>query len=65
LLNGLLKQYSSVVPFAFLVAAMGSAIGLANTWRFPYMLGVSGGGAFVFVYIGAVLILLGVFLDML
>ena len=43
--------------FAFLMAAMGSAVGLANIWRFPYTAGVSGGGAFVFVYIGAVLLL--------
>jgi NSS family neurotransmitter:Na+ symporter len=43
--------------FAFLMAAMGSAVGLANIWRFPYTAGVSGGGAFVFIYIGAVLLL--------
>jgi len=39
------------------MAAMGSAVGLANIWRFPYTAGVSGGGAFVFIYLGAVLLL--------
>lgn len=36
---------------------MGSAVGLANIWRFPYTAGVSGGGAFVLIYIAAVLLL--------
>ena len=40
-----------------MLAAMGSAIGLANMWRFPYSAGVSGGGAFVMVYLGAVVTL--------
>jgi len=40
-----------------MLAAMGSAIGLANLWRFPYSAGVNGGGAFVLVYLGAVLTL--------
>ncbi|MCQ2984690.1 hypothetical protein JT096_08205, partial [Helicobacter pylori] len=31
----------------FVLAALGSAIGLGHIWRFPYMTGVSGGGAFV------------------
>jgi NSS family neurotransmitter:Na+ symporter len=48
-------QWSS--RLAFLMAATGSAVGLANIWRFPYSAGVSGGGAFVFIYIGAVLLL--------
>jgi len=43
--------------FAFLMAAVGSAVGLANIWRFPYTAGVSGGSAFVLVYLGAVVLL--------
>lgn len=37
--------------WVFLLAAIGSAVGLANIWRFPYMVGANGGGAFVLVYI--------------
>ncbi len=37
--------------FAFILAAAGSAIGLGNIWKFPYMAGVSGGGAFVLIYL--------------
>jgi len=38
----------------FLLAAIGAAVGLGNLWKFPYTAGVSGGAAFVIVYIGAV-----------
>ena len=37
--------------FGVLVAMAGSAIGLGNLWRFPYMVGEYGGAAFIFVYI--------------
>ena len=42
----------------FILAAAGSAIGLGNIWKFPYITGVYGGGAFVIVYLGCVLIVL-------
>ncbi len=41
----------------FILAAAGSAVGLGNIWKFPYITGENGGGAFVFVYLITVLII--------
>ena len=43
--------------WAFILAATGSAVGLGNIWRFPYVTGENGGGAFVLVYLACVLLL--------
>ena len=40
----------------FLMVAIGSSIGLGNIWKFPYELGVHGGGTFLLVYIPCVLL---------
>ncbi len=37
--------------WAFILAATGSAVGLGNIWKFPYITGENGGGAFVLVYL--------------
>jgi NSS family neurotransmitter:Na+ symporter len=41
----------------FLLAAAGSAVGLGNIWRFPYITGENGGGLFVLIYLGCVALL--------
>ena len=42
---------------AFILAAIGSAVGLGNLWRFPYVAGENGGGAFVLFYLICVLLI--------
>lgn len=45
--------------FGFIMAAAGSAVGLGNIWRFPYLTGQNGGAAFVVIYLLCV-VLIGV-----
>jgi len=40
----------------FILAATGSAVGLGNIWRFPFLTGESGGAAFLVVYLALVLV---------
>jgi NSS family neurotransmitter:Na+ symporter len=42
--------------WTFMLATAGSAIGLGNIWKLPYMIGVNGGSAFVLVFIACILI---------
>jgi len=41
--------------WGFVLAATGSAVGLGNIWKFPYITGEFGGGAFVLVYLACIL----------
>ena len=38
----------------FLAAAVGSAVGISNVWKFTYVAGENGGGAFVLIYVAAI-----------
>ncbi|MES9964007.1 MAG: sodium-dependent transporter [Candidatus Sedimenticola sp. 20ELBAFRAG] len=48
-------QWSS--RMMFILAATGSAVGLGNIWKFPYLAGEYGGGAFVLVYLLSILLI--------
>jgi NSS family neurotransmitter:Na+ symporter len=48
---------------AFILAATGSSVGLGNIWKFPYLTGENGGGAFVLVYL-LFIVLIGIPLTM-
>lgn len=48
-MNNPREQWGSKI--GFILAAAGSAVGLGNIWRFPYLAGQNGGAAFIFVYI--------------
>src|SRR3954468_4805270 len=49
------KTWSS--NYLFLLASIGSTVGLSNIWRFTYLAGENGGGAFVVVYILSLLLM--------
>ena len=53
--EGSRDQFASKIGFIF--AAAGSAVGLGNVWKFPYLAGKNGGGAFVLFYLLCVIVL--------
>ncbi|HSV88249.1 MAG TPA: sodium-dependent transporter [Bacteroidales bacterium] len=53
--NGSRENFGT--KFGIICAAAGSAIGLGNIWRFPYIAGEYGGGAFLVVYLAIILVL--------
>ena len=51
------KRGSFGSKLGIVLATAGSAVGLGNVWRFPYMTGENGGAAFILVYIVCILLL--------
>ncbi len=51
------KRESFASGLGVLAAMAGSAVGLGNLWRFPYLVGTNGGAAFIIIYLAFVLLL--------
>ena len=52
-----LERASFGSKLGVILATAGSAVGLGNVWRFPYMTGQNGGAVFIMIYVGCVLLL--------
>ncbi len=52
-----LERASFGSKLGVILATAGSAVGLGNVWRFPYMTGQNGGAVFIVIYVGCVLLL--------
>ena len=52
-----LERASFGSKLGVILATAGSAVGLGNVWRFPYMTGQNGGAVFILIYIGCVMLL--------
>ena len=52
-----LERASFGSKLGVILATAGSAVGLGNVWRFPYMTGQNGGAVFILIYVGCVLLL--------
>jgi len=56
-LSGRAPQQQWSTRISFVLAAAGAAVGLGNIWKFPYVAGENGGGAFVLVYLVCIALL--------
>ncbi len=54
-MNGAREHWGS--RLGFILAAAGSAVGLGNIWRFPYVTGTNGGAAFLIIYLVAIVLI--------
>ena len=53
----MVKRVGFATRLGAIAAAVGSAVGLGNIWRFPFEAGQNGGGAFILVYIGCIIVM--------
>ncbi len=56
-LSGRAPQQQWSTRISFVLAAAGAAVGLGNIWKFPYIAGENGGGAFILVYLACIALL--------
>lgn len=55
--KSIIKRDGFQSKFGIIAAAAGSAVGLGNVWRFPYMVGKNGGAAFLFIYLICIILI--------